>query len=119
MSQTPSAFRFILESLNFRRRVHIAVALGVMTATAVLTGALVVGDSMRGSLRHLALDRLQGIDEALVVPRFFRAELADELAASHDPLHPEAKVVAKPAILLQATLSHSSGSNECESPSGG
>ena len=76
---------------NSRRRVHIAVALGVMTATAVLTGALVVGDSMRGSLRHLALDRLQGIDDALVVPRFFRAELADELAASHDPLHPEAK----------------------------
>ena len=76
MSQTPPS-AFILESLNYRRRVHIAVALGVMTATAVLTGALVVGDSMRGSLRHLALDRLQGIDEALVVPRFFRAELAE------------------------------------------
>jgi len=26
--------------------------------TAVLTGALLVGDSMRGSLRHLTLDRL-------------------------------------------------------------
>jgi putative ABC transport system permease protein len=112
MSQTPTRLRFILESLNYRRRVHIAVALGVMTATAVLAGALVVGDSMRGSLRHLALDRLQGIDEALVVPRFFRAELADELGASRDPLRPETKITAQPAILLQATLSHSSGSND-------
>jgi ABC-type antimicrobial peptide transport system permease subunit len=122
MSQTPTFLRFILESLNYRRRVHIAVALGVMTATAVLTGALVVGDSMRGSLRHLALDRLQGIDEALVVPRFFRAELVDEMAASHNPSPPDAKnaspkivpskITAVPAILLQATLSHSSGSIE-------
>jgi ABC-type antimicrobial peptide transport system permease subunit len=115
MSQTPNVFRLILESLNHRRRVHIAVALGVLTATAVLTGALVVGDSMRGSLRHLALDRLQGIDEALVVPRFFRAELAAEVAANarRDPsTPPETKFVALPAILLQATLSHASGSND-------
>src|SRR5580704_2438937 len=91
MSQTPTFLRFILESLNRRRRVHIAVALGVMTATAVLTGALVVGDSMRGSLRHLALDRLQGIDEALVVPRFFRTELVDEMAASQNTSPSDAK----------------------------
>ena len=44
-----------------------------MTATAVLTGALLVGDSVRGSLKHLALDRLGGIDYVLVTPRFFRA----------------------------------------------
>src|SRR5580704_12202291 len=84
MSQTPTFLRFILESLNYRRRVHIAVALGVMTATAVLTGALVVGDSMRGSLRHLALDRLQAIDDVLVTPGFFRAELADQVEFSYN-----------------------------------
>ncbi|HEX3999962.1 MAG TPA: FtsX-like permease family protein [Pirellulales bacterium] len=112
-----SFWRFIIESLGHRRRVHIAVALGVMTATAVLTGALVVGDSMRGSLRHLALDRLQGIDDALVAPRFFRAELADQIAAD---ARKESKALAgsamsvEPAILLQATLSHSSGSNDAD-----
>jgi putative ABC transport system permease protein len=63
-----------------------------MAATAVLTGALLVGDSVRGSLRYLALDRLGDIDRVLVVPRFFR-----EAAVGRDEL---------PAILLQATLAH-------------
>ena len=110
-----SFWRFIFESLNHRRRVHIAVALGVMTATAVLTGALVVGDSMRGSLRHLALDRLQGIDDALVVPQFFRAELADETVANaRKQLYAMrgSMMEAQSAILLQATLTHNIGSND-------
>ncbi len=53
--------------------------LAVAAASAVLTGALVVGDSMRGSLRHLVLDQLGNIDELLVTDRFFRAQLADDL----------------------------------------
>ena len=63
-------------------RTNLAVALAVMAASAVLTGALLVGDSMRGSLRHLLLDQLGPIDEVLVTDRFFRAELADELDVS-------------------------------------
>ena len=47
--------RFILASLRHYRRIHVAVALGVAVATAVLTGALLVGDSVRGSLRELTL----------------------------------------------------------------
>lgn len=90
-----SSFRFILRSLVFHRRIHFAVALGVMTATAVLAGALLVGDSVRGSLRHLALDRLGQIDRVLVAPRFFREATAGEVGQG-----------AVPAILLQATLSH-------------
>ena len=39
-----------------------------------------MGDSMRGSLRNLALDRLGNIDEALMADRFFRVQLADELS---------------------------------------
>ena len=60
---------------------NLAVACGVAVAAAVLTGALLVGDSMRGSLRRLTLDRLGRIDEVLLADRFFRAKLADELAA--------------------------------------
>lgn len=60
---------------------HVAVMLGVAIATAVLTGALIVGDSVRGSLRYLALDRLQDIDFAMVGDRFFRNVVAGELAA--------------------------------------
>ena len=66
-----SSLRFILASLFYHRRINVAVALGVAAATAVLTGALVVGDSMRGSLRHLVLDRLGKIDSVLVVGTFF------------------------------------------------
>ena len=53
-----SLVRLILASLAYHRRTNLAVALAVMAATAVLTGALAVGDSMRGSLRHLLLDRV-------------------------------------------------------------
>jgi hypothetical protein len=75
-----STLRLILVSLWYHRRIHVAVALGVAAGTAVLTGALVVGDSMRGSLRRLTLERLGRIELALVTDRFFRAELADQWA---------------------------------------
>src|SRR4051812_47965694 len=75
-----SAWQFILASLRHYRRIHLAVAMGVAVATAVLTGALLVGDSVRGSLRDLTLQRLGLIDSAVVSPRMFRAELARELA---------------------------------------
>jgi len=74
-----TSWRFILESLRHHWRINLAVALGVMAATAVLTGALLVGDSVRGSLLSLAFDRLGDIDEVLLADRFFREQLADEL----------------------------------------
>ncbi|MGA2616758.1 MAG: ABC transporter permease, partial [Thermoguttaceae bacterium] len=75
----------ILRSLRYHWRMNLAVACGVGVGAAVLTGALLVGDSMRGSLRQLTLDRLGRIDEALVADRFFRQELAGELAGSERP----------------------------------
>ena len=55
-------------------RVGVAVALGVATATAVIVGALLVGDSMRGSLRALTVERL-GRTESVVIPGgFFESE---------------------------------------------
>ena len=92
-----SSFRLIVASLLYHWRTNLAVACGVAVGTAVLIGALLVGDSMRGSLHRLTLDRLGRIDEALATNRFFRAALADELAAT-------SKSVAVPAILLRASL---------------
>ena len=63
-------------------QIHLAVLLGAAVATAVLTGALLVGDSVRGSLRHLTLDRLGQIDHVMLSERFFRETLAAELGAS-------------------------------------
>lgn len=89
---------FILASLRHHRRMHVAVGLGVAVATAVLTGALLVGDSVRGSLRDLTLQRLGRFDEALVTGHFFRDALA-------------AEVKGEPAILMPGTLEAGSGRN--------
>ena len=55
--------------------------LGVAVSTAVLVGALVIGDSVRYSLRQLVFDRLGQTEYAVQTgDRFFRTQLADELA---------------------------------------
>ena len=70
-----------LPSLRHYWRSNVAVVLTAAVATSVLTGALMVGDSVRGSLRQLTLDRLGGIDYALLGAGFFRERLRDELVA--------------------------------------
>src|SRR3954463_15226616 len=97
-----NAWRFILSSLRHYRRIHLAVALGVAVATAVLTGALLVGDSVRGSLRDLTLQRLGRIDSAVVAGHMFRAALAREVADNDGFKRYFAS--AQPAILLSGTL---------------
>ena len=89
-------------SLAYHRGIHIAVALGVAVGTAVLAGALLVGDSVRGSLRSLTLDRLGAIDHALVTDRYFREALAEELADG-DRLYSSIDTVA-PAVLIRGSL---------------
>jgi ABC-type antimicrobial peptide transport system permease subunit len=96
-------FRLLLRSLTFHWRGNSAVLLGVAVGTAVLTGALLVGDSLRGSLRERTLERLEWIDQALVAPRFFRAKLAEELqedSAANKIVH---------VIFLQGTASKPQG----------
>ena len=82
-------------------RIHLAVLLGTAVATAVLTGALLVGDSVRGSLRDLTLDRLGRIDYALVSEQFFREELTADLLS--ETALSEQFDDAVPAILLGGT----------------
>ena len=72
--------RYVTRSLFFFWRVNLAVGLGVIAATAVLTGALLIGDSMRGSLKKISMDGLGKIDEILITDRFFREDLATELS---------------------------------------
>ena len=70
----------ILKSLRHHARAHLGTLLGGVVASAVLIGALVVGDSVRFSLRQQALNRLGDIHLAVVQhDRYFRAALADEL----------------------------------------
>ena len=73
-----------LDGLVRRNIVHfwptnLAVVGGVAVAVAVLAGALLVGASVRSSLRVLALERLGAIDQVVTSLGFVREELAGEL----------------------------------------
>jgi len=63
-------------------RTNLAIVLGVAAAVSVLGGALVVGDSVRGSLRDIALGRLGRTETVVAGIGFFRDALAADLAKS-------------------------------------
>jgi ABC-type lipoprotein release transport system permease subunit len=69
----------VLRSLGFFWRGNLAVVGGVAIAVAVLAGALLVGESVRGTLRDLAVSRLGATDVVVVAPGFVREQLAADL----------------------------------------
>src|SRR5215472_799526 len=97
-----SLFRFLLRNLLFHWRGNVPVMLGVLVGGTVLTGALLVGDSLRGSLRDRTLRRLGWVDQAMVVPRFFREALASDM-------RPAAGGRISPALLLVGTAGGGEG----------
>ncbi len=64
-------------NLGYYWRNHVAVAGGVAIAVAVLAGALLVGDSVRGSLRDLVVGRLGNTDSVVTSAGVFREKLAE------------------------------------------
>jgi ABC-type antimicrobial peptide transport system permease subunit len=64
-----------------------AVALGVAVGSAVLTGALLVGDSLRESLRALSLSQLGWVHEILTAPQFIGTHGGQQtsLPRAHSP----------------------------------
>ena len=83
--------RFSWNSLKHFWQIHVIVALCTAVATGVLAGALIVGDSVRGSLRSLTTERLGAIQHVLLADHFFQPDL----------LQRENRV---PAILLNGTI---------------
>ncbi len=72
--------RLIARSLRFHARAHAGVVLGAAIGSAALIGALVVGDSVRGSLLSRALERLGPIHDAIISQdRFFEPSLRERL----------------------------------------
>ncbi len=67
----------IFRSLRFAWRTNLAIMLGVAVSAAVIGGALIVGDSVRASLRQMTLDRLGDVDEVVTGPRFFTEKLSE------------------------------------------
>jgi ABC-type lipoprotein release transport system permease subunit len=77
-------FHLILRSLRYYWRTHLAVVAGVATAVAVLSGALLVGDSVKESLRSLLYQRLGATQYVISADRFFGEHLAGDLASPGD-----------------------------------
>jgi putative ABC transport system permease protein len=97
----------VLRSLIYYWRTHLAVVLGVATAVAVLAGALLVGDSVRGSLRELVVQRLGRTDQIVVSSGFFREALADDLRADESFAGSFAAIA--PMIAVQGVVSDQAG----------
>lgn len=71
--------QLLKRNLIYFWRTNVAVIIGVAAAVAVLAGALLVGDSVRASLRDLFLVRLGNTDHVITATGFFREQLADEV----------------------------------------
>ncbi|HOY57345.1 MAG TPA: hypothetical protein PK640_04300, partial [Verrucomicrobiota bacterium] len=100
--------RLILRGFVHHARSHLGALTGTAVASAVLIGALIVGDSVRSSLRQLALLRLGRIESAMSTgDRLCRADLFGSepgcLAHVQPRLGlPSRQVVAAPVLQLPA-----------------
>ena len=71
----------VLRGLRHYRRTHAGVIAGVAVSAAVLIGALLVGDSVRASLREQALARVGRVGSAMMTrDRLFTSDLGDRVA---------------------------------------
>ena len=96
--------QLLKRNLAYYWRTNIAVILGVAAAVAVLSGALLVGDSVRGSLRDLFLQRLGNTDYVIKGTGFFREQLAADLLMDVIPPNPPG-LGAAPLIEIEGTVS--------------
>ena len=83
--------RFSWNAFRYFWQIHLTVALCTAVATGVLAGALIVGDSVRGSLRSLTTERLGAIQHTLLADHFFQPDILD-------------RQNTVPAILLNGTV---------------
>jgi putative ABC transport system permease protein len=83
-------YKYIIRSIVHYRKQHLALFLGMAVSAAVLTGALIVGDSIRYSLRNMVDTRLGKTQVAIFGgSRFMDTNLAGRLAqALHVPVTP-------------------------------
>ena len=89
----------VLRNLRHYWRMNAAVIAGVAVAVAVLSGALLVGQSVRESLRDLLVLQLGSVTHVVSSDRFFREDLAETLAPAGAPQ-------GCPLIYLRGVVTH-------------
>ena len=109
--------QLVKQSLRYHWRSNLAVMIGVATAVAVLAGALLVGDSVRASLRDLFLLRLGNTSHVVSAPEFFREQLAADIQG-HKQFSSEGFQAACPLIELEGNVSHAASGRRAGSVRG-
>ena len=97
---------FTIKTFTHYFKQNLLVALGVVVSTAVLTGALIIGDSVRYSLAQSTFSRLGETTHLVsVTERYFRQEMAAEIEAQN----PEIKATS--VLLLEGVAVADGGEN--------
>src|ERR1051325_7072075 len=104
-------------SLRFHARSHLGVVLGATIGSAALIGALLVGDSLRESLRSMALTRLGNIHYTLTATEVpFQADLKERLCSTSPSsggpgyLHPSSACPFSAVLSLPGVVAKGDGS---------
>lgn len=92
-------FSLSLRNLSYFFSANVLIVIGVAIGTAVLTGALLLGDSLKGSLTQMTLDRLGNIESAMMGEQFFPASLAERMQRADK----EGRTIV-PAVILRGTV---------------
>lgn len=88
--------QFIIKSFIHYFRANVLVALGVAISAMVLTGSLIIGDSVRYSLKQSTFYRLGNTTHQVSVrERYFRIDMAAEIEENNS------KIAATPVLLLE------------------
>ena len=104
-----SVLKLAKESLLFYWRTNLGVLLCVLVSTSVLSGALIIGDSVQYTLGKLTDDRLGATKLALVPQgRFFSTELSDNLGKNLE-------TKTSPVLQLRGMVSNDNGTKRVNS----
>ena len=76
-----SLTKYIVRSIRHYLKLNFTIVLGIALSTAILVGALIIGDSVRYSLQQITVQRLGKTSQVITAgERLFGRQLATELS---------------------------------------
>ena len=94
-------------NITYFWRTNVAVVLGVAVGVSVLSGALLVGTSVRTSLRALALERLGSVEQVITSLGFVRESFATDLESiERDTDSAEGYESIAPLVAVEGFVTH-------------
>ncbi|MBL7968652.1 MAG: ABC transporter permease [Prolixibacteraceae bacterium] len=85
-----SLTKYILRTIRHYLKLNFTIVLGIALSTAILVGALIIGDSVRYSLQQITVQRLGKTSQVITAgERLFGQQLAEKMAAkTHSQVAP-------------------------------